>query len=100
MGAAFYLEQAVIVEHVSTQEQIKWPVEQGEVTRGTLLLGVDHAVLVPHFLDVFSDAFGTLCGLLHLLFQLLDVLVVFLQGAADGLLRSNEQRMMYIDWKQ
>lgn len=81
-----YLKKAVGVEHVATQEQIKWPAEQREVTRGTLFLGIHHTIFVPHFLDVLSDAFGTLCGLLHLLLQLIDVLIVLLQGATDCLL--------------
>jgi len=85
-----YLEQAVGVEHVSAEEQIEGPVEQREVTSGTLFLGIHDAVFVPHFLDVFSDAFSALRGLLHFLFQLLDVLVVLLQGAADGLLRNQK----------
>ncbi len=87
-----YLEKAVVMEHVSTQEQIKGPVEQWEVTRGTLVLGIHYTVFVPHFLNVFSDAFSAFSGLFHFLLQLLDVLVVLLQGATDGLLRiHNEQ---------
>lgn len=74
--------------HVSTHEQIEGPVEQRKVTSSTLVLGIHYTVLVPHFLDVFSDAFGALCGLLHFLLQLLNVLVVLLQGAADGLLKN------------
>lgn len=95
-----YLKQTVIVEHVSTKEQIEGPVEQGEVTTSTLLLGLHHAILVPHFLDVLSDALGTLRGLLHLLLQLLDVLVVLFQGAADGLLRHREQHKNCTDLQQ
>ena len=81
-----YLNEAVVVEHVSTQEQVEGPVEQGEVAGGALLLGLHHAVLVPHLLDVLADALGALGGLLHLLLQLLDVVVVLGQRAADGLL--------------
>lgn len=96
-----YLEEAVIVEHVSTQEQIEGPVEQWEVTGRTLILGIHYAIFIPHFLDVFSNAFGALSSLLHFLFQLLDVLVVLLQGAADGLLRNHsEQRIKYVNLKQ
>ena len=83
-----YLEQAVIMEHVSTQEEIEGPVEQWKVTSCTLFLGIHHAILVPHFLDVLSDTFSALCGLLHLLLQLLNVLVVLLQGATDSLLKT------------
>lgn len=90
MGAALdsYLEQAVIMEHVSTQEQIEGSVEKRKVTSCTLFLGIHHAIFVPHFLDVLSDAFSTLCGLLHFLLQLLNVLVVLFQGAAYGLLKT------------
>lgn len=85
-GCLTYLEQAIVVKHVSTQEQIKGPVEQWEVTSGALFLGIHDTVLVPHFLDVFSDTFSTLCGLLHFLLQIVDVLVVLLQGTTNGLL--------------
>lgn len=81
-----YLKKAVGVEHVSTQEQIKWPAEEREVTRSTLFLGIHHAIFVPHFLDVLSDALSALCGLLHLLLQLINVPTVLLQGATDCLL--------------
>lgn len=86
------------MEHVSTQEQIEGPVKQWEVTSSTFFLGIHDTIFVPHFLDVFSDAFSALCGLLHFLLQLLDVLVVLLQGAADGLLRNRKEwRMKYSD---
>ena len=74
------------MEHVSTQEQVEGSVQQGEVAGGALLLGLHHTVLVPHLLDVLSDALGALRGLLHLLLQLLYVVVVLRQRAADGLL--------------
>ena len=36
-------------------------------------------VLVADVLNVFSDVFSTLCGSIHLLFQVVDVHIVGLQ---------------------
>lgn len=88
-----YLQQAVIMEHVSTQEQVEGSVEEREVTGSTLFLGIHHSIFVPHFLNISSDSFGALRGLLHLLLQLFDVVVVLLQGAADGLLRNHKKHL-------
>lgn len=81
-----YLQQAVIVEHVSTQKQVEGPVEQREVTGGAFFLRIHNAIFVPHFLDVFSDTLCALRGLFHFLLQLVDVLIVLLKRAADSLL--------------
>lgn len=98
-GTTLYLQQAVIVEHVSAQKQVEGPVEQWEVASGTFFLGIHNAIFVPHFLDVFSDALSALCGLLHFLLQLLDVLIVLLKRAADSLLRNQRKRRIVFSTK-